>query len=196
MAKTKTDIANLVLMSLGLYEVTDIDQADDLNSRAIARVYDEARRFVLSEANWGFATKTSVFVYDAQREGFQVPSDCIKILGQVSSSGLPIPLTSMQECNGVLNLYYGDIYPTKLIASSTLSYIYDCIDVARFPSGFISALRDYIASLVAVSLTGDQNKRLLAENSYRVSLGKAINKEASQFKPFYSRARLSLFRQN
>lgn len=185
MARTKTDIANLALISLGLGTVTDIDQPDSSSSQVLQAVYDECRRYVLGEAFWSFAVMSEAFTYDEVKGGYQVPFNCITVIGEMDGNE-PNPFFHTRMINGALQLYRseGDFvlnYPVR--GGRDLLFVKDIETVGSYSPGFITCLRDYIASTIAVSATGSIEKKMYCESAYNASLSKAVLRECLQFKP-------------
>jgi hypothetical protein len=145
MAISKTDILNKALTLVGAAPCTIIDD-DTNNARILSRVYETALRSVLQESKWNFATTrctlSQVSLTDAWTDTgetyvYQKPANIIRIWG-VSSE-----LATWREEGDYI---YSDT------ASLGLRYVYYLDMPSKYPSFFVDAFVDRLASDIAYAI--------------------------------------------
>lgn len=167
MATDKTDILNKALTLVGAAPVTSISQ-DSNNARVLNRTYEISLRSILGECKWNFATKRenlslsndTLDWYDTGISTVYVkPPDIIRIYG-VSSPGV-----QWKEI--------GD-YIVSDTGSLGLEYTYFLDDPTKYPSLFVDAFVDKLASDIAYMIvnSGSLGEKYL-EKYERISLPKA-----------------------
>lgn len=150
---SSTEIANMALRHLKVTGVSAIDPPDtgSKNAAACAFWYDQARRAVLEDHPWNFATKRSEIAADATAPTFEyttryeLPSDFIRV-GRIGEDW-DDPETDY-EIEGGYILCDVDT-PLQFV------YVYNLETVSRFSPKFIEALAFKLATLMAYELTGN-----------------------------------------
>lgn len=169
MSISKTDIANKALTLIGANPIINIDD-DTNNARILNRVYEISLRSILAECKWNFATKRSLLSalsttldwYDTG-EGFvyQKPVDMIRIYGASS------PTAQWREEGDYIISDTGDL---------GLRYVYFLDIPSKYPSTFVDAFVDKLASDIAYAIVNSQS---LGEKMFQkydqVSLPKATS---------------------
>lgn len=166
---TTTNIINKALTLVGSTPVTSIDDNTDRAS-VLRNVYEIALRSILSETKWNFATKrvnlssvTNTLDFNDVGEPYvyQKPTDMINIY-----STNPVNARWREE---------GD-YIISDSQDLGLRYVYYLTDPTKYPSYFIDAFIDKLASEIAYSIV---NSSSLAsgyiEKYQKISLPKAIS---------------------
>jgi hypothetical protein len=165
---TKTQILNRALTFVGAAPVTSIDD-NTTNANVLSRVYDDALKSVLSECEWNFAVtrgNLSVVVvtlpyYEPGRTVvYQKPTDMIRIFATNPSNA------QWRE--------EGDY----IISDSTglgVRYVYFEETTSRYPSFFVDALTDKLASEIAYQIVNSRSLGVEFVEKYEdISLPKAM----------------------
>lgn len=152
MVGSKTDIANLAADLLGAKPVNNIDPATTADEELYNRWYDVARKKVLREHPWNFATKRiklaasatkPVFGFSAK---FAVPSDFIRLNFVSDADGRPVTGEYYVVEDGHIMSDYSD-------TTLSIAYNYDVTDVAKFDDMFAVYLAHELASYCAYRIT-------------------------------------------
>jgi hypothetical protein len=173
----KVTIVNRALSLLGSEPITAL--TDDTPEANIAnRMYDEARRSILSEVLWNFATKRAVlntvvgtpaWVLDSVNHIFQLPSDIIRIFG-------------ISDRNAIWR-----IEQDKLISNVNeigILYVFNLTDTTKFSSSFTDAFADKLAADMAYQvLNSNTEAKLLIEKYNGASLPKATSENSQEGTP-------------
>ena len=183
---SSTDICNLALDLLSSGTIQDVENPSNPTEELLARWYDQARRKVLREHPWNFATARAqlaasstapAFGYDSQ---FPVPSDFIRVL-TINDSTYTTDAPAQSNLYKVEN---GHILISNLFSDSTtlnLLYICDYTNVAGMDPLFIDVLAYEIALSVAYKIAeSNGNIQRIAELAKeRKALAKAIDGQES-----------------
>lgn len=169
MASSEVKICNLGLNMIGQQSIISLTQ-DDKKARHCNLVYEPLRDEVLTAYPWRFAlyrdtlallSENPAFDYDYQ---FQLPADCLRVLGMDYSD------------------YVFDIEGDKLLCNNNTAnilYIKRITDPNLFGSIFITALATRIASELAIPLV---KSKTLAESMFKkyvmlVTLGQGADSQ-------------------
>lgn len=168
---SSTDICNLALDLLSAGTVTDIENPTDPTEALLNRWYDQARRKLLREHPWNFATKRIVLAASSTdpvfgyASAYPVPADFIRLLS------ISVPL--IQDRDTILqsseyqfenNLILITNNYTSSSSSLNLIYIYDNKTVSTYDPMFIDLLTYDIALSVAYKVTeNNTNIQRIAE---------------------------------
>ena len=167
MAVTKTSLINKALTLIGAAPITNIDD-DTNNARIVNRVYEISLRSILGECMWNFATKRALLSvltdtlawYDTgENIVYQKPTDMIRIFSaNVRGS------TWREE---------GD-YIVSDSAGLGLRYVYYLDSPTKYPSPFVDAFVDKLASDIAYMVVNSQTLgEKFLEKYEKLSLPKA-----------------------
>ena len=158
MATSNTVVANLALTHLGIAkEIANLDTENSEEANACRRIYEEARKKALRDANWPFATKIVTLVKlednpnDEWNYSYRYPSDCLnfrKILSGTRNDHRQsrIPYRVANDGSGLV--IYTDL------DSAQAEYTMNLTSVELYPSDFVLALSYLIAKYVAPRITG------------------------------------------
>lgn len=156
---SSTAIANLSLRHLKNAPILSINPPDEDSKAAAAAAawYDQARRHVLEDHPWNFASKRVSIAAENDAPAFeyakkyQLPPDFIRVirLGLQWHS----PETDYE--------IEGDYIICDVSTPLKMVYVYDFENVSKFSPKFISCLSYKLASFMAYELTG--NASLVAE---------------------------------
>lgn len=149
---TKTEIANLANRHLKNDTVLNIDPPDDSKAAAsMAAFYDQARRSVLEDHPWNFASKRITITAEVEEPEFeytkkyQLPPDFIRV-NRIGEKWDDPELDYEIEDGYILC----DVEsPLKLV------YVYNLTDVAKFSPKFITAFSYKLAQFTAHDITGN-----------------------------------------
>lgn len=168
-ATTKTSLINKALTLCGATPIVSITDNTE-NARKANRVYDIARRSILSECLWSFATTRATlsvsavvmpFYYPGEGYVYVRPSDCLKIFATSD------PQAVYKE--------EGD-----LIISDTqglgIKYTYDLDDPSKYQGLFVDAFGDKLCAEVSYAIINSASKAEAFELKYqKVTLQKAMS---------------------
>jgi len=167
---TDTNIANVLLVSLGADRISDINDSTSENARKVKTVYEPCLRMTLRKNFWNFATKeialartATVPVLSDFSACFQLPSDFIRL-----------KKTSLDET---------DTYKIKgrmIYCNSTslsIEYVWFNDDPATWDDAFIEAFIHQMASMLSYSITGsaalkqaiDAEKKTVTSNAMSIN---------------------------
>src|SRR3990167_4634405 len=170
MSVSKTSLCNKALTLCGASPITAITD-DTNNARALNRVYEIALKAVLTECRWTFATTrasltlsstagTLPWTHDGEAYVYVRPSTCLKIF-EVSS-----PYAVWRE--------EGDTIISDTVDLG-IKYVYYHDDPSKYPSYFLEALIDKLASDISYMIINSVSKAEAFLAKYlKVSLPKAM----------------------
>ncbi len=150
---SRVSIVNLALSHLKTDPVVSIDppDSDSKAASAGAKWYDQARRDVLEDHPWKFASKRRTLVSETASPDFeysnayQLPSDYIRVNRIGENWRDPIEDYEIE----------GDLILCNEDAPLHLKYVWDIQDVTKFSPKFITALSYKLASFMAYEITGN-----------------------------------------
>jgi hypothetical protein len=188
-ATSNTVIANLAISHLGSgKEVTALDTENSDEANACRRFYEEARKKILRDFNWPFATKIETLVLlettpnNEWAYSYRYPTDCLNI--RKIQSGVA------NETNQSRAAYkIGKDTSGKLIFSNTASaiveYTEDVSTVELFDPDFVMAFSFLLASYTAARITGGDPFKLgdRAMANYQAALGNARANAVNEEQP-------------
>lgn len=167
------EICNLALANVG--STSRIDSLTEASKEAAVcrQYYEHCRDIALSAHNWGFARKVAALAETANTPldtkwavEYAYPSDCVKIrkiLPEASEPneyerGISEDDAAVIWCN--VDEAYADY--TKAIT-----------DTSFFSVEFVWALAWNLAAAIAMKVTGDANKKTMAEQKYQLAIQSA-----------------------
>ena len=203
-------ICNVALSLIGVSkQITSITE-DTTEGTACNLHYDLALSNVLEEASWPFAIKRADLALVAGTAptdwGYQYayPSDCVRPMLIVDPQQA---LTYYEFLLWVQNTEGRYLIPFKIetiagdkviysdMENACLAYVFLNTDTAKYPQAFSNALAWQLASMIAMSVTGDRATKFDAEAGAVKALNKAVahsfNSEQEQPEPLseFERAR-------
>lgn len=148
-----TEIVNLALRLLKTDPVLSIDPPDDDSKEAEAGAawYDQARREVLEDHPWNFASKRASIASDADAPEFEytaryeLPADFIRLNRIGENWDDPEQDYEIE----------GDYILANVDTPLMLVYVWDIETVSKFSAKFVHALACRLATLMAYELTGN-----------------------------------------
>ena len=173
----KVTIVNRALSLLGAEPITNLTE-DTPEANIANRMYDEARRSILSETLWNFAKKrvllnqtveSPAWQLDQVRFVYQLPSDIIRIFGISDRNA-----TWLIEQDRLLT----NVNEIGII------YVFNITDTSKFSSSFTDAFADKLAADMCYPiLNSNTESKLLLEKYDGVSLPKAMTENSQEGSP-------------
>jgi hypothetical protein len=182
-------ICNVALSLIGVSkQITSITE-DTTEATACNLHYDLALSNILEEANWPFAIKRAnlaLYAGTAPNDwGYQYayPSDCVRPMLIVDPQQA---LTYYEFLLWVQNIEGRYLIPFKVesiggdkviysdMENACLAYVFLNTDTAKYPQAFSNALAWQLASMIAMSVTGDRAVKFDAEAGAKRALDKAV----------------------
>lgn len=200
------DIWNLALGHLAQTPVGAVDE-ETSQAQALDRVWDIARRAVLSEIPWSFATVISELAElatytppDNWLYGYQYPTNCVrvwKVYDPTLLGGLVTPVNNPPiyplpdrkkylKVGSEFRVLYDPTLNKRAICTSVEDALceqtYDLQDTTLYDAAFVDALGYKLAAMIAMPMTGDPNMAInmgkLLLNS--ISEAKRLSKQENQ----------------
>lgn len=157
MAFSKAEIANMALSHIRIAsEVADLDTERSQEANTINRFLDVARKEVLSEYDWPFATKFVTLGLVAEcpteewRYSYQYPSDCLHIR-RLLSGARNDSRNSRVSYKVVKGTSGKEIYTG--LQDAQIEYTVDETDYSEWPADLALAFSYRLATLIAPALT-------------------------------------------
>ena len=165
---SKTEIVNMAISHLGQGDLVSNIDTDTSSEALTARLfYDIARKTALRDHPWPFATKYAALGLieedpnDDWEFSYQYPSDCLRFL---YITGSPVATDTIPH------LISGDGNRRIILTNmedAECKYIRDITNTALFQDDFVLAFSYYLASLMALRITGDRQKMLDCMSIYK-----------------------------
>ena len=164
MASSNTEICNMALSHIGIgNEINNLTSEKSAEAGACRRFYEIARKQVLSDFSWPFATKflsLALIEEDPTTEwafSYRYPSDCLdfrRILSGTRNDTKQsrIPFRLGNDDSGTL--IYTDMQ------DAIAEYTVDISEVSRFASDFTLALSFLLAALITPRMTGSDRFKI------------------------------------
>lgn len=166
-------------------EIGNLETDKSKEAQACRRFYEDARKAVLSDLYWVFATSFKVLGLvetspsSEWAYSYRYPSDCIDVRRILSglrddTQASRVPFRIVKDAQGLL------IYTDQ--PSAEVEYTDNTQDVELFTSEFTLALSFRLASYVSARLTGGDPFKLKQEMmvQYGLELGKAKKKNMNE----------------
>ncbi|KAF0146662.1 MAG: hypothetical protein FD153_9 [Rhodospirillaceae bacterium] len=170
-------ICNLALLQIGEDTIPSLDEKT--NAARICRfLYEPSRDAVLESFPWSFALQRESLALLAGPAptpwtyAYQKPADCLRaeeIIPTTRDKSVPFVV----EGDGILTDQAGAV----------LLYVQLITDPARFSPQFVAALASYLASGLAMALTGDEAKAKMCLLIYQSAVQTARTTQANQGRP-------------
>jgi len=163
-------ICNIALRELHANTISTFTDTESLEAQLCNLYYPLARNFVLVAAPWNFAIKRSDTLAElgsvpnwGYTKAYSYPTDCLRLL-EINNelSGWRIELNDDDVKTIVTNL-----------SNLKVRYIKEITDPQQFSASFIFALSKYLKHLLAVPITGQQDKAQIALQEYQGFLTQA-----------------------
>jgi len=176
-AFTKNDILNLARAHLKLSPEVDVTTSRNPTSLLLNGQYEAARRFVLSEAHWGFAKKdanlskneTPTHTY---ANAYNLPSDHVRLITlnghDVDNLTFPLYELKLNLAGNLEQIHTNEGSPIKI------TYVSDIENVSVFTYPFIELLSYYLADLV-VSEDNQLAQKIAVRLDEKLGKAKFIN---------------------
>jgi hypothetical protein len=168
MAISKTDLVNKALTLCGAAPITNITD-DTNNARIVNRVYDIARRSILTDCRWNFATTRSTlslsavsmaWLYTNEVYVYVRPADALRIFGVDNDD------SEWRE--------EGD-YIISDTVNLGIRYVWDIDNPAKYPPKFTDAFIDRLCSEISfIILNSAPKAEAFLEKYKKVSLLEAV----------------------
>jgi hypothetical protein len=151
MAFVKNDILNLARAHLKLGPETDPSTSRNPTSLLLNGQYDAARKFVLSEAKWGFAKKDSSLSATTApthtfSQAFNLPADYVRLVTinghDVDNLTFPLYELKTDSTGSLVQIHTNEPSPIKI------TYVFDQQNASTFTYPFTELLSYYLADLV------------------------------------------------
>ena len=179
---SEVDICNLALTHIRSQpDVISINPAEGgVKAEQCALYYGKARRFVLRAFPWAFATtfRALALLDDPPLDGclyaYAMPSDCLRavhLFGPESTEPQPFARTVLDD--GTQAIYCDAETPI-------LKYVRDLTDPNAFDPQFLVELSFYLASMLAVPISGDENLAEWAFSKYQQFITQAAATSAHE----------------
>ena len=181
-----TQISNMAISHLGLgKEIADLTTEKSEEAAACRRFFEVAKKAVLSDLDWGFATKEAVLGLitespsDEWNFSYRYPTDCLNI--RRIKSGMRrdtaksrIPFRVLKDGSGRI------IYTDQ--ENAEIEYTENITDLDLLSAECDLALSFRLASYIAPRLTGGDPFKLKEEmlGQYQLEIGRAKQKEMNE----------------
>lgn len=167
---SKAQICNLALAHLKQTKTTIANLDTDKGNTAVqCRIhYDIARRFVLTDHDWNFATKRVALADVGNPPAlwayrYDDPSDSLKIREIERVSKLEDPIPFVVESN----LDDSGLSVITDRAGAIAVYTYDVVNPSLFSPGYVSTFSWYLASELVPALSGSEKTQEACLTVYR-----------------------------
>jgi hypothetical protein len=161
---SKVWIANRALSYLGEKTISSFEDENEA-AKAIGIHYEPSKDYLLQQHNWWFATVRANLNASSDHSdtkypySFEYPNDCLKVL--------------RTDCHGEAWQRFGrQIWTTS--PTFSCEYISEASE-GNFSPAFESAFVFYLASMVAMTVTGDMNIKREAFSLYERTIAQAIS---------------------
>lgn len=170
-AVDKATICNLALAHIKQTQTPIANLDTDTGNTAIQcrTHYDIARRFVLADHNWNFATKRLALADVGSPPAlwtyrYDYPSDCLRFreIQRLAKTDVPVPY--LIEGDGAEPI--AGLSLLTDMAAAVGVWTWDVETVALFSSGFVSAFAWYLASELAPAMSGSEKLQQAALTVY------------------------------
>ncbi len=170
-------ICNLALLQIGEDPITSLDEKSKA-ARTCRVLYEPSRNAVFESFPWSFALQRETLAPltgpapTPWAYAYQKPADCLRVEEIISPTrDKPVPFAV--EGDGILTDQAGAV----------LLYVQPITDPTRLSPQFVAALASYLASGLAMPLTGDEAKAKMCLQIYQSALQTARTTQANQGRP-------------
>jgi len=177
---TEANICNMALSELGAGQITALSDTSKEGVKC-ALYYPIARDFLLERFDWNFAT---VRIKDQARlstdpiygfaNAYSVPPDSMRVLA-IATNDQEIVANrdggyawKKEFMTGI-----GQVILTDFGPPINIRYIKAITDTQQFTATFAIALSKYLASVLAIPLTRDRNRKIDAQNEFQAFIREA-----------------------
>ena len=183
MATSKVAIANGALQHLGAKRIESLGQ-DHPNARSMKAAYDRARKKLLRQYDWGFATRRDSIAADGDEtlwgghNRFVLPNDYLRFLRD-DESGYRLDWKIESDENVGVYIVTDDASPLEI------RYIADVDDPNFYDAMFIAALELQLALDTCIEITQSASKKSLIKEDFNDAIADArrvgaIEKDAQE----------------
>ena len=197
---TNTDICNMALSYLARTRIKSLEENIE-EAKECQMFYEPSRRLLLRSYSWGFANRlVRLAVLDTELPGFacvyKYPAGClaVRLIYDTETARRRIkekhPFEVMMTEGAVTVI-------TTDVKDAWAEYTADVTDTAQFSPEFSEALAHYLASQMAMQLTGNANIKMTEYQLFQAVLLRAKVETASErhreleWDTPYARARFS-----
>ena len=180
---TSTDICNMALSSIGLGTINSIDENTE-TARKCKLYYDNTRKTLLVEANWGFAKrqeKLALVSDELQNDYYYVyiyPEQCLLIRRIYEANDRSESLRKHRY--QVYNLDGSAPVIATNAQVAYLEYTCDTQDATVYPAPFVEAFARLLASNLSMALVGNTGLQQMQYQLYQAALQKATMRNAQE----------------
>jgi hypothetical protein len=159
-----TALCNIALAHIGQNELTDVETDSSPEATACQRYYSIARKDVLREHSWGFATVQEALTenpgvdsddYPEWDYFYSYPSNALNVWAVFNE------VTASEKWEQEFEKVYNPTLNEHIILthqeSAFAEYTYDVQDVTLWDEKFVLAFTWRLASLIAKAITGDDD---------------------------------------
>ena len=180
---TNTDICNMALSYLARTRIKSLEENAE-EAKQCQMFYEPSRRLLLRSYSWGFANRlVRLAVLDTELPGFsyvyKYPAGClaVRLIYDTSSARRRIKEKHSFEVmmtEGAVTVIATDV------KDAWAEYTADVTDTAQFSPEFSEALAHYLASQMAMQLTGNANMKMTEYQLFQAILLRAKVETASE----------------
>lgn len=197
---TNTDICNMALSYLAKARIKSVEENSE-EARQCQMFYEPTRKLLLRSYIWGFANRLiRLALLDKELPGFsfvyKYPPSCLAVRYVYDIAGARRRIKEKAPFEVMTT--EGDVTVIATdIADAWAEYTEDVKDVDVFPPEFSEALAHYLASQMAMPLTGNANIKALEYQLFQALIDRAKTAAAEErhqdleFETPYARARFS-----
>ena len=191
---TNTDICNMALSYLARTRIKSLEENIE-EAKECQMFYEPSRRLLLRSYSWGFANRlVRLAVLDTELPGFacvyKYPAGClaVRLIYDTETARRRIEVMMTE---GAVTVIATDV------KDAWAEYTADVTDTAQFSPEFSEALAHYLASQMAMQLTGNANIKMTEYQLFQAVLLRAKVETASErhreleWDTPYARARFS-----
>lgn len=197
---TNTDICNMALSYLARTIIKSVEENSE-EARQCQMFYETTRKLLLRSYPWGFANRLIRLArLDREMPGFsfvyKYPSSCLAVRYVYDTAGAGRRIKEKAPFEVMMT--EGDVTVIATdVEDAWAEYTADVRDVDRFSPEFSEALAHYLASQMAIPLTGNANVKMTEYQLFQ-ALAEQARKETAEerqrdldFETPYARARFS-----
>lgn len=172
-AETPTNICNIALARIGAKEITSFENSTDREGELCRRLYNTARRSVLTYHHWNGAKRSTSLSQNSSVTpvfwdyAYTLPTDFIRIISCHPSDDLN------STCDFTIENANDTDADTVLLSDSNtiyIQYVFDCIDLSVMSQGFRDVLAFVLARDFCLALGKSAQKYELTDKQFRRSL--------------------------
>ena len=187
---SKSQIFNMALNHLGISAVVQNTTQNDTETTVLNNFYEIAKVQVLSDFDWNFARKYRELTLSDLASpdinflyAYDYPNDCIATRYLTGKFGKTKKYDVATNSKGE-KIILANVSPAILVYTRNISSEDFGVPESYFTSDFVMCLSLYLASLVAVSITGSEARNIDNLKKYKMFIAHAKVKNASEFSQY------------